>query len=719
MLRIDKVQTLEGLQVYADDSVPTTSYVLPEQPRFRLDDEGRPVFKFLKYKRPRPREDGKNGGGFVVFDVEFAVDDAKQQAILEQLKAQASASHLRPELVKLGTIQWAKGTAQINVADVSGIFVEKVFNPASPSLFGRNITPFTVELTQEGATLFEQALQGKGGFVQVAYQMSAWVKLPPLTGNAWFHSFKFYEFVQDAKDDAGWGDDTFVNDISERLESSESMGVVVDAGMGVDDKVKAQIRDSLFRTLEDTVTKKMLEQVNQYTGDRTVYDDYETVRRSFTSTKIDDFSYTITENSAALWPFNPQGTLPNITTLVDKSGAAVRWSDYAVEVDLDDPFFRTLSVNVRVNAELDTLPINSIDVHLGYGTTKPETADFHFTKPDDIGKFSTFLEGDVRQYTYSYIVNFEGASRTFESPPAPSERGELTINVDDSGLLLVDVNAGNLDFTKVASALVTVRYEPHTAPVIEEQYLIDKANTTHQLQKAIFEKRDQPLTYQVVYTMVDGKTYTTTKQTTQGRQIFANSPFNDTRQVSFRAVGDLTGEIDAIDVDASYIDEANDYRVAASHTMKAGEPFWDWSFPVIDAAGGQVTYSGMIRRKDGTVEAIAPATAERSMVTIGEEVARLLEVTVVSDLVDFTQVALVKVALRYRPADAANEQSRDLIIKASDGSTPHTWNIELADPTQDSYAWSATYYMVDQSHRDLPETTTDDPAIVLPPVPAA
>lgn len=45
MLRIDTVQTLEGLQVYRDDAVATTHYVLPEQPRFRLDDEGRPVFR--------------------------------------------------------------------------------------------------------------------------------------------------------------------------------------------------------------------------------------------------------------------------------------------------------------------------------------------------------------------------------------------------------------------------------------------------------------------------------------------------------------------------------------------------------------------------------------------------------------------------------------------------------------------------------------------------
>src|SRR5947209_4308511 len=105
MLRIDKVQTLEGLQVYSDDAEPTTFYVLPEQPRFRVDDQGRPIFRFLQYKTPRPTPDGKNGGGFVIFDVEFSVSAATESAIIDALKAQVAAAHGRPELVKLGTIQ--------------------------------------------------------------------------------------------------------------------------------------------------------------------------------------------------------------------------------------------------------------------------------------------------------------------------------------------------------------------------------------------------------------------------------------------------------------------------------------------------------------------------------------------------------------------------------------------------------------------------------------
>ncbi len=80
MLQIEESFTKQGLQVFHDNS-PTKFYVIPEQPRFRLDPNGMPVFKFLKYKFPIERPDGLKGGGFLIFDVEFVVPEDKLAAI--------------------------------------------------------------------------------------------------------------------------------------------------------------------------------------------------------------------------------------------------------------------------------------------------------------------------------------------------------------------------------------------------------------------------------------------------------------------------------------------------------------------------------------------------------------------------------------------------------------------------------------------------------------
>src|SRR5262252_2567149 len=74
MLQIDKVQQIEGVIVYGDHDMINVFYPLPQQPRYRLDAQGRPSFAFYKYRFPIGRPDGTKGGGFVLFDIEFVVD---------------------------------------------------------------------------------------------------------------------------------------------------------------------------------------------------------------------------------------------------------------------------------------------------------------------------------------------------------------------------------------------------------------------------------------------------------------------------------------------------------------------------------------------------------------------------------------------------------------------------------------------------------------------
>ena len=68
----------------------------------------------------------------------------------------------------------------------------------------RHGVPFTVELSPEGATLAEQAPQGQGGILQIAYDVFLPVRLPPVTAHAWFFSEKIYSFYQRVDIDPAW-----------------------------------------------------------------------------------------------------------------------------------------------------------------------------------------------------------------------------------------------------------------------------------------------------------------------------------------------------------------------------------------------------------------------------------------------------------------------------------------------------------------------------------
>ncbi len=126
MLQVDKVQELEGITIFGDHEKFNVFYPVPRQPRYRRDAQGKPSFGFFKYRFPVDRSDGSKGGGFVVFDVEFVVDETIMQAIRPQLESQISQEASRrgvpsPPLV-IGTFDVHEGLERVAL---SGNFCKK------------------------------------------------------------------------------------------------------------------------------------------------------------------------------------------------------------------------------------------------------------------------------------------------------------------------------------------------------------------------------------------------------------------------------------------------------------------------------------------------------------------------------------------------------------------------------------------------------------------
>ncbi|WP_147355815.1 hypothetical protein [Cohnella faecalis] len=65
--------------------------------------------------------------------------------------------------------------------------------------------------------------------------------------------------------------------------------------------------------------------------------------------------------------------------------------------------------------------------------------EFDLRSPDDLGKFASFIANDSYKYKYSYQVNYKGEAQAYQSPEIESDEENLTINVGDIGILLVDV----------------------------------------------------------------------------------------------------------------------------------------------------------------------------------------------------------------------------------------------------------------------------------------
>lgn len=728
MLQIDKVQQIEGVTVYADHEQINVFYPLPQQPRYRLDALGRPSFSFFKYRFPVDHPDGRKGGGFLLFDVEFVVDETTLVKVKEKLAEQVAAEANRlgiapvPDVV-IGAFTYTQGTSSLQYPE--GLVTKTLRNGAPPSLFGNNVTTYALELPPEGATFFEQAMQGSGGAVSVVYDLWFWARLPAVDITATFNASTFYSFYQTIDTEWNfWGEDDYRETVREQMIQSESMRIDINWGGVTDEKVRSQLRDWATRTLEEAVERKMIQAVAPVPDDqRKAPDGIEDVTRDISNTQISSFSLHYKEAQTVEWHALPQGILANITSMKDASGAPIKWSDYARVIDLDDEFFKTLRVNTLVNADFQGLPIHSVEVKLIY-KDRP-MANLVEGEPDgevvlsneaDVGKFAAFVVGDDWKYKYSYQVNYRGESRQFQSPEIETNEGTLTIGVDDVGILAVDVSAGDINWTEVDRAAVVLTYEDREGGVepIEEQLQLTQAAPERRVEHVMFQPMRKNYKYRVKYYMKGGREYQGPEMESRSQKLYVNDVFDARKTISVRGVGDFTGRIQTIFVDLLYRDDVNGYEQNKSQALTGASPFFEWSFPVIAERAGKVTYQATTAFKDGTTEEVPPTEATTGTILLPPVVEAFLEVQVVTDLIDWSTTRLARLELAYADPDNGINHTKTWIFSPTNAAG-QAWKVELKDRQKLDYTYTVTYYLTTGLQKKVGPTTTRDGALILDP----
>lgn len=751
MLRIDNVEQIEGVTIYGDDRQDNKWYLVPEQPRMRLDEQGRPIFSFFKYRNPVYREDGPKGG-FCTFDVEFVVPEQKVKKIREILQERLNKRYgsKTTRQVILGNITYTSGTAYLLLEKLDIGFIEEIASPGKPSLFGRNITSFALELTQEGATFFEQALQGSGGVIQVVYELYFVTKLPPLRADIYFNSQQFYRYLETLKVreeregffTSAWeglfgGKKSDRKRVTERLRDSFVEHDIGRVEINFDftlpnaehfEKIKSEIRDWAWRTHDDAVARMLMGATaskdssggatsvgtlgEELKGNRPK--DVTDLERRISERRLKDFQRSYRENHTVIWNINPNGSLPNFTTLKDFKNQPIKWEDYAKIIDLDDPFFRQRTLNVLVQADFENLPIHSVEVKVDYSNAPMYPGEYRFTSPDERAKFVAYVEGDLQECAYSYQINYQGESRIFQSETFVTTESEITITADDIGVLRVEVSPGDIDFGHVKQTQVIMQYEDpdNEVPLTERQFIIDQDHQNHVFEEVIFAPRRLAYRYRIRYIMQTGAEYQLDWTEGFGENLYVNDPFTNTRRIGIRAAGDLDKEIKFIYADFTYLDEDHDYKQVKSIALSRLQPFYDWEFPVIDENTGKLTYSGAIAFADGLIEDMPLTETTSNTPIIGEIVQDKLSIRVLAELLDFKQVRLVSVELQYR--DEKNDiVERKSIVFGSNRPTEAEWGLKLKDKNQVEYEWKASYFFQDGPSQVVGPNVTDALTLIL------
>jgi hypothetical protein len=171
--------TIEGIQVFADHADPRQFWYLPGPVHLtRRREDGRAEFTFIKVRAATAGTEAK-GGGFLTFSVDLALDPALERRILAKLSSMARG---KP---RLSVVPFDEGTVRVIALDLdsgaaatrapvpAGGFraVEQALGATVPSLDAVNRASFSLTLTQEGATILDEAFTKGGTPVGVIYDL--------------------------------------------------------------------------------------------------------------------------------------------------------------------------------------------------------------------------------------------------------------------------------------------------------------------------------------------------------------------------------------------------------------------------------------------------------------------------------------------------------------------------------------------------------------------
>lgn len=170
--------TVEGITVFPDHADPDQFWYLPGPVQLARRPDGDQAFTFIKYK-PAAVAGGAKGGGFLMFQVDLRLEPDLERRIMSRLRAVAKG---RPRLT---VVPFDEGTVQavaLNLQGSGGVAaqpapegafraVEQILGASTPSLQGNNTAAFSLTLSQEGATILEQAFEQGTAPVGVLYDL--------------------------------------------------------------------------------------------------------------------------------------------------------------------------------------------------------------------------------------------------------------------------------------------------------------------------------------------------------------------------------------------------------------------------------------------------------------------------------------------------------------------------------------------------------------------
>lgn len=485
---------------YGDSIDKNTYYVVPEIPVFVARDGKSPYFMFYKYRSedtqggyaqftvmlPQPDSDMKTKISVELLGKLKAPLIAKSTLIVKYVQAQQASmadpenaakktamdtalrntglnddqaarfvalydsnkgndqflQELMPTDIKLEIPRLTSASASL-ILDSNDKFYRQIPTTLSPSGLGDNNTVFSLSLTGEGATLFEQVLKGtdKNSSVGIRFDFNLDASLPAAKVTVSYDSEITKSVTQTISYHTWSADEKKIE-----REYIEKGAIKIDVQVGLTAAEMGMTPDQYIKW-KDGLTAWGQKQVEQILSSQTGLDmslellneadGFDKFKSSLSETK--SFTRVYEENSVVSFSIAPQTQLPSIQSIVGEADL----KEYFKEYDLNDPFYQYIQPEFFVTQDLAQYNVANIVVTAIYDKDNQSTLQFSpgDSKEKKTGKW--FIKPELgRAFKYSYTVNFTGMqAKPYHSGELQSDKDLIiSINVAECGIVYADIS---------------------------------------------------------------------------------------------------------------------------------------------------------------------------------------------------------------------------------------------------------------------------------------
>lgn len=625
MLTLVRSLTIEGYTVYRDDAVGHRFYVMPGEPTIARDADNLPIFSLIVYRKDEDRIDVDDleedvGGGIITFTTELTVPKAMMKKITGKLRGIVYGEDNRDDDtldIELDLVTFTEGRVQLAIAgehmrdDGEGNeFLSTIVGDGKVSGIGNNRKAVMAKLTQSGAALMSQLDRLRTLPINVEYELEFEHRLVGVKMRVWCHMESAYELSRELivytekeeryADSDRYHTRTRISAVREEFTRNKVCGVEVEP---LSSEVDADTLLAMEKFGFDMLEREMDKMVEARPTENNLAED--TWLREYVSKATNDFNFTLDRKMVLARNHIASANIQNVMREVPE--------EMITFVDLRTAFFSFLKVPVRVNADFENLPIDSVTVHLTYRRKRFDESgmeeineSFDFTDGGTIQTFLTFANRleDV-EYSWRAEVHYSDSPETYELKTKRTKQTFLVVDVADLGMLSVDLGLGLVDLKDFPRAKVTLQYDSEAlGRTFETEIILSEDQQTARWVEMV---RETPGEYRVKVDWLrsDDDILEGEFRTTKADRLRFDAPTEDTMKVTIVPSGNFKDEVSHVLATLRYTDETdpdNPYVEEESFDFTDSKQVQQWTVTLRNSEVRNYQYRYSVVFKDGVVE---------------------------------------------------------------------------------------------------------------------